>query len=421
MAEQLLNISDLPYDYWGLPPVHVDKLANGAEHDGDADNEAFDVSADGRYVAFSLGSVSGVGDLLAPDDNGLRDVYRKDIETAELALVSSGADGVETSHIAVSVSADGRYAAYMSRPTAGEGHLSLHVRDMTSASVETHSVVDTSLEITSASLSGDGRSLLYYRHHSLADGPAEGVYVLDLDTDSEERLGGPETGGLTVIRPVALTPSGAHALVISQAGLYVIEIGTSATSRADTNADGQPADIPAEARGSAVSADGRYVTFLSEAANLVEDPPEPFIHHVYLKDMETGAIVRVSANQATGVEADKNSRHPVITPDGRFVLFPSYAENLTPLVERSGQEFGGCALEMCPTGMIYAYEVATRRVAMAEVGFDHTTPCCSSNFARLISVTDHYLVFSSRNVQLVATGADDVTRIFRSEIPLWTP
>ncbi|HZJ10332.1 MAG TPA: hypothetical protein VFD39_11600, partial [Trueperaceae bacterium] len=164
---------------------------------------------------------------------------------------------------------------------------------------------------------------------------AEGGYLRDLTTGVDTRLGGAETGGATVVRPVAITPSASHALVHGGYGdLYLIDIENSTTVRADTNADGAPADKGVVAKGAAVSADGRYVVFLSEATNLVADPPEPFIEHVYLKDLETGDVVRVSSNAATGEEGTGNSRHPVITGDARFVLFPSYAQNLTPLVQK---------------------------------------------------------------------------------------
>ncbi|HZJ10333.1 MAG TPA: hypothetical protein VFD39_11605 [Trueperaceae bacterium] len=71
--------------------------------------------------------------------------------------------------------------------------------------------------------------------------------------------------------------------------------------------------------------------------------------------------------------------------------------------------------------MIFAYEVATGRITMAEVGFDHTTPCCYGSFERLIAVSDRYLAFTSLNGQLVPTGDDDLQRLYRAEIPLWTP
>ena len=122
-----------------------------------------------------------------------------------------------------------------------------------------------------------------------------------------------------------------------------------------------------------------------------------------------------------GADANANSGDPVISPDGRAVLFPSWADNLTPLVEKYGPDFGGCALGQCPTGMIYAFDVATGRLALAEVGFDHTTPCCSSSSDRLIAPTDRFIAFSSYNAQLVETGDDDTMRVLRSANPWALP
>jgi len=81
------------------------------------------------------------------------------------------------------------------------------------------------------------------------------------------------------------------------------------------------------------SADGRYVTFMSEASNLVENDtngvPDVFVH-----DRQTGETERVSvdnsgtqANQAGSV-VPAGSTQPSLSADGRYVAFGSYADNL---------------------------------------------------------------------------------------------
>src|SRR5580765_8002845 len=68
----------------------------------------------------------------------------------------------------------------------------------------------------------------------------------------------------------------------------------------------------------AISADGRYVAFASDASNLVPDDTNGF-RDVFVRDRVTGTTVRVSVD-STGLEADDASAElvaPSISADGR--------------------------------------------------------------------------------------------------------
>ncbi|HEX7900223.1 MAG TPA: hypothetical protein VF950_20815, partial [Planctomycetota bacterium] len=75
-----------------------------------------------------------------------------------------------------------------------------------------------------------------------------------------------------------------------------------------------------------VSADGRYVAFASSGSGLVADDRNQ-AYDVFVKDLQTGAIERVSVSSA-GLEADGSSEAPSISADGRYVVFHSTATNL---------------------------------------------------------------------------------------------
>lgn len=418
-AEQTLLIDDLPYDYWGSPPVLVSALADGTPVQAEAENRGFSITPDGRYVAFSMGSESENPDfdLLPEDTNGLRDVYLKDLQTGELVLVSEGDPGQFTSHIHVSLSADARYVAYLSQPDLDGARWRVHVRDMQTGEVKIIGPFASDLLIGPASLSADGRTLLYAAQGDVSDPDLRGAYVRDLETDTTEKLGIPQADP-TVL---AITPSAGHALVRSGEALYVVDLANDTVTQANTNGAGEAADRSVVADFQAMSADGRYVVFGSAAGNLVAQPLTEFRDHIFLKDMETGEVTLVTVNPLNGAEADASSRQPVISPDGSYVYFSAFALNLVPGVQEPGPDFDNCSLEMCSSGQVLAYEVATGRFGLAEVGFDHTASCCGFSSNRLIAVGDSHVAFASYNEQLSETGGDDFMRVYRAVNPFEAP
>jgi Tol biopolymer transport system component len=78
----------------------------------------------------------------------------------------------------------------------------------------------------------------------------------------------------------------------------------------------------------ALSADGRYVAFASYAANLVTGDTNR-VADVFVRNRATGAVDRVSVG-SEGEEADRSSTAPAISADGRFVAFQSNATVLVP-------------------------------------------------------------------------------------------
>src|SRR5688572_29401467 len=74
-----------------------------------------------------------------------------------------------------------------------------------------------------------------------------------------------------------------------------------------------------------VSADGRYVAFTGSANNLAEDPN--LSSDVFLKDMQTGGITRVSVGTGA-ITFDGGGANPTISADGRYVIFRCGAPQL---------------------------------------------------------------------------------------------
>ncbi|MEV4724593.1 TolB family protein, partial [Micromonospora humida] len=80
--------------------------------------------------------------------------------------------------------------------------------------------------------------------------------------------------------------------------------------------------------GPALSADGRYVVFGSDATDLVARDTNG-VPDVFLRDLRAGTTVRVSLS-AGGRQANDHSYQGAVTPDGRQVAFASGATNLVP-------------------------------------------------------------------------------------------
>jgi Tol biopolymer transport system component len=79
-----------------------------------------------------------------------------------------------------------------------------------------------------------------------------------------------------------------------------------------------------------VSQDGRYVAFRSEATNIVPEDTDT-VRDIYVRDRQTGQVTLASrASGAAGAKGARDSYNPRISANGRYVVFRSNANNLSP-------------------------------------------------------------------------------------------
>ena len=111
--------------------------------------------------------------------------------------------------------------------------------------------------------------------------------------------------------------------------VFVRDMNSTTTRLVSATATGAPANALSGLTGLSgahgISDDGRFVVFTSAATNLAATNNGQ--QHVYVKDLESGAVERVSVNTAEEM-ANGISMTPAISGNGLFVAFQSAATNL---------------------------------------------------------------------------------------------
>src|SRR5262249_39389558 len=118
-----------------------------------------------------------------------------------------------------------------------------------------------------------------------------------------------------------LVPNGSHPLN----DVFVHDRVTGETTRVSVASDGTPGN--ADFGSVSISADGRFVAFESNAGNLV--PGDSGYPDIFVHDRVTGQTTRESV-ASDGTQANGDSHQTSLSADGRFVAFVSYAANLVP-------------------------------------------------------------------------------------------
>ena len=110
------------------------------------------------------------------------------------------------------------------------------------------------------------------------------------------------------------------------ADIYVYDRETGLSHRVSIDSEGNQSNSHSSTP--TTSFDGRYVAFTSGADNLVLDDTNG-VSDVFVYDHTTGDMTRVSVD-SEGNQGNMRSTSPSISADGRFVSFMSEASNLIP-------------------------------------------------------------------------------------------
>ena len=321
------------------------------------------ISADGRFVTF----VSQATNLLAPAVPAVvvaGQVYMRDTQTGVTSLISRDSSaGLVVGNAACSepsISGDGRYVTFVSSATNFVANVSgtqVYLRDtqtgqtsLVSRINNNASVVEGDAASTAPSLSADGSTVTFMSQATNLLVPtvpsvtAGQVYVRNLNTGVTSVVSRDSAMGLVVGNAASSAPSisgdGRYVTFMSTASNLVASVSGSQVYLRDTltdqtslvSKDNNPSPNPGGGVSStpAISTDGRYVTFVSLSTNLLA-PGTPSVNgpQVYLRDT-TGNLTSLVSQDNSGnpSTAGSNNLTPSITTSGTFVAFVSSATNL---------------------------------------------------------------------------------------------
>ncbi len=314
----------------------VSRSTGGNPGNGDAGHPS--LSADGRYIAFH----SAAGNLISGDANSAPDVFVHDRllgATEPVSVTSSGAQGAGGCELPT-ISADGRFVAFNCEDLFGGYNPSPFVRDRLLGLTESISIdlpgnvatqflwPGTARPIAS-SLSSDGRFVAFSAEN---DGGYAEVAIRQRGAPANERVSAPlvamSTDGNSWLSSVSA--DGRYVAFVSNAPAVVPAPGGSAsilvrdrltgiTERISAPLSGARADADAsQASAPAISQDGRYVAFIFDGTELVPGADSGGLPPLYIHDRITGLKERVA--DALLLSA-WGPREVALSGDGRSVAF----------------------------------------------------------------------------------------------------
>jgi len=185
---------------------------------------------------------------------------------------------------------------------------------------------------TPNTVSADGRYVLLTSNASNLTGGANSALILH-DTQSSTNTVtniDPNNNPVQSVYQPSISSDGRFVLFSGSSSIqnyiFIRDWQAGTTERVDVASDGTPANNSSIEP--SVSSDGRFVAFISPATNLV--PNGPAMYEVYVRDRKLGLTFLASA-AADGTPANAACDTTAISADGRFVAFLSRATNLTSL------------------------------------------------------------------------------------------
>jgi hypothetical protein len=329
--------------------IEASNTSTGGRSNGDSFNPT--LTSDGRYVVFE----SYASNLVTEDTGPTGDIFIRDLVTGILNRVSTNSAGEEANgrSYSPSISENGRFVAFRSDATnLVEGDTNnfgdVFVKDLVSGTLIRISVAENGAQGNNHSfepiISGDGNYVVFRSYASnLVTGPDnnfEDVYRKSLSTGEIVRVNTSSSGqqGNNAVWHPTISYDGRYVSFPSTAtnlvegdtnnswDVFVKDMITGTTVRASTGSNSEQGDGISNYAN--ISGDGRYVSFVSFAPNLVTGDTNAK-SDIFVKDLVSGVISRASTD-STGAQASDESTEAIVGASGVYVAFTSTATNLIP-------------------------------------------------------------------------------------------
>lgn len=339
-------IRDLEKDVTELVSVTQSGIASGMVRDAQ-------VSADGRFVAFS----SAAAGIVPNDTNGGNDIFIRDREKKITERVTMTYDGGQIIHGNVqiyAISNDGRYILYISDvpnivPNDTVHSMDLFLYDREKKVTERVSQTSQGIRFDSwnAKMSADARYIMFTSGDKLVPNDYNSrhdAYVKDRVKNTFELVSVSSTGqqGIYGCNGIDMTPNGRHYLfgcgdnflndAPATGSLYLRDIETKTLVRATSGVG------DAWGGNAAISADGRFVGFMSGSRLVAEDTNTAPDVYLYDREKKQNQLISVATNGAITEDWSTQAlSHMSISDDGQKVMFTSNSKNLgAPAPQISG-------------------------------------------------------------------------------------
>ncbi|HWJ05546.1 MAG TPA: hypothetical protein VNS57_07120 [Steroidobacteraceae bacterium] len=294
--------------------------------------------------------VIAAGAFLLPCVAGAQAVDTELVSVTAFSRAAAGGSALEGTS---SLSANGRYVVFRSwRSTLvakdTNGSSDIFVRDLATATTERVSVSSSGLQMKAGSrapvISADGRFVAFQSKAANLvpgdDNEAEDIFRHDRWTGRTilvSRASNGARGNAGSFAP-AISANGRFVAFMSNAGnlapgasgwyrsVYVRDVWRGTTRLVSVNTQGEEGQ--GDAISLVISADGRYVAFASGAGNLAANDVNGG-YDVFVRDLQVGVTELISV-AVDGVSGQSFSLDPAISADGRYVAFTSWVRNLVP-------------------------------------------------------------------------------------------
>jgi Tol biopolymer transport system component len=318
--------------------------ANTSGNPGNGISRAATMTPDARHVAF----VSHANNLVADDTNNIADIFVRDTQLGITTLASVGAKSASGSCEAPEITPDGRYVAFYATATnlvpgvpTTTANGDIYVRDLLGASTawastNARSILQTeqgstAVQCFSHLISTNGNYVAFEISKTPASTTTAGIVVRhSLDTGLTEIVNtncAVSTGKAEEFNTLAMTPDGRFIAYVANTNgssgltrcIYVWDVQTGVSTLVSGDLSGAVATNSICAW-PAITPDGQFVAFLSNATNLVTNVLSGEFH-LYRRDVAgaTTALVDVDTNEAgSGVTA---ATAPRMADDGSFIAF----------------------------------------------------------------------------------------------------